>query len=72
MKWYVRLVVLVIFSMILFGQGCKKTEDAQKEKIEGSSLTTAESFEDIIDEEVEKIPTPEEEWGGVVEEPLSE
>ena len=72
MERYVGLVVLVIFSMILFGQGCKKTEDAQKYKTEGSSKTTAESFEDRIDEEVEKIPPPEEEWGGVAEGPLGE
>jgi hypothetical protein len=72
MERYVELVVLVIFSMILFGQGCKKAENTPKEKIERSSKTTAQSFEDIIDEEVEKIPPPEEEWGGVAEEPLGE
>lgn len=35
-------------------------------------MTTAESFEEIIDEEVEKISPPEEEWGGIAEEPLGE
>ena len=72
MKYYAGLVLLLIFSAILCGQSCTRTEDAQKEKIEESSKTTADSLEDVVHEEVEKIPPPEEEWGGVAEEPLGE
>jgi hypothetical protein len=59
--------------MILFGQGCKRTEEGQKEKIEGGSESaTAESFEEEVYEEVGKIPRPQDEWGAVEEETLGE
>ena len=73
MKWYVALVVLIIFSMISFGLSCTRTEEGQKGKIEGSSeTTTAESFEDAANEEVGKISPPAEERGVVEEETLGE